>query len=319
MTGGTGFLGSRLVRRYLADGSHVSVIARTKTDDLPAEAELVELDLSNSSHGLVDAFVDQGLVIHAAAVKHAVTPRERALQESANVGGTKRVLDACRKAGVPRLIHVSTTAAVGISEDPDRPADESFRFNLEDSDVPYSHTKHRAEQLVLKANGSAFAATVVNPGVMFGAHRGGYRGSEVLERVLRRRFIPYTDGGLSVVHVDDVVDGICKVDSSARSGERYILSGENLSFRDIARTIGEVANQRKMLFPLVRPLQDLLRLYAITRGRPALHLDRLFAHQYYSSEKAEIELGYEPRPFARIVVDALEHLAGLGSGSQGPG
>lgn len=278
-----------------------------------AALELVEMDLCDLSRNL-DAFADQDLVIHTAAMLHANTAAERAIQERVNVDVTRTVVEACRHNNVPRLIHVSTTAAIGISANSKVPANERFHFNLDRLDLSYNRTKNQAERLVLDADGPDFTTIIVNPGFIFGRHRGDYRGKEVIERVLRRRFVSCTNGGLSVVLIDDVVDGIRRVADRARGGQRYILSGQNLSFHDIARTVSQVSGQRKIVITVPDVVRDLAGLYSNSRfarrlgSSPQLYLDRRYAYQYYSSEKARVELGYEPQSFARIVTDALDHI-----------
>ena len=321
ITGGAGFLGSRLVQRYLDGGSIVRVVRRPQhassngEQTPPAALELVELDLGDLGSNL-EVFAGQDLVIHTAAMLHARTAAERELQERINVGATRSVLEACRHNKVPRLIHVSTTAAIGISADPKHPADEDLRFNLDQFDLSYNRTKLQAERLVLDSHDAALEAIVVNPGFIFGRHPAGYRGKEVIDRVLHRRFVLCTNGGLSVVHIDDVVDGIRSAAERARAGQRYILSGQNLSFHDIARTVSRIAEQDKTVITVPDVARDLLGLYSNSRfarrrgDAPQLNLDRRYAYQYYSSEKARRELGYRPRPFENIVADALEYIRG---------
>ena len=249
-------------------------------------------------------------MVHSAAVLHASTPGERALQESVNVGATQALVDGCRRYGVPRLIHVSTTATIGISERPAVPADESFRFNLEQLDLGYATSKRQAEALVLGADSGGLETVVANPGFVFGRHREGYRGSDVISRVLRSPIVPCTRGGLSVVHVDDVVDGIRRVGERGRRGERYILSGPNVSFHQIARTVARLSGERRLVVTVPDLVRDLAGRYLNGRAgtRPRLQLDRRYAYQYYSSEKARTELGYGSRTLAEIVSDVLDYL-----------
>jgi len=280
---------------------------------VPLGLELVDIDLCELPHNF-DAFSDQDLVIHTAAILHADTPSERATQRRVNVDATRSVIEACRSNKIPRLIHVSTTAAIGIPENSQVPADEDFRFNLNHLDLSYNRTKLEAEAAVFEANRLDLETVIVNPGFIFGRHRGNYRGKEVVERVLHSRVVACTNGGLSIVHVEDVVDGLRRAASTARPGQRYILSGENLSFRDIARTVCRVVGERRLLLPVPNVVRDVGCLYAssrFSRGSSPDHpvcLYRRYAYPYYSSEKAKIELGYQPQPFAGIVEDVLDYL-----------
>lgn len=320
VTGGAGFLGAAVARTYLARGASVRIVGRTAAsvwvahESRAAGVELVDMDLRDVSRN-EDVFAELDLVIHTAAMLHAETPSERVLQEQVNVGVTRAVTEACRRNGVFRLVHVSSTAALGIPESSRLPANEEFRFNLGHLDLGYAETKRRAEEVVLDANGSSALETViVNPGFIFGRHRSGYRGREVVERVLRSRVVPCTNGGLSIVHVDDVAGGIWRAAADGRAGERYILSGENLSFREIAHTVCELSGERRLVLPVPDPVRDaacffLNSMRTGTAEHPACRLRR-FTYAYYSSEKARRELGYRPRPFAQIVADMLDYLRG---------
>jgi dihydroflavonol-4-reductase len=313
VTGGAGFLGSRVVRSYLAAGNKVRVVdslQQGSTETLGAcspALEFVQLDLCDLDR-VVDAFADQDLVIHTAAMIRATNEHERALQRRVNVDITRNVIEACRRNRVRKLLHISTTSAIGISPDPKVPADESFSFNLDHFGISYNSSKHQAERLVLDANGPDLTTLVVNPGFMFGARRIGYNGAEVIQRVLNSRVVICTNGGLSLVHVDDVVEGIRRVGDGGRAGQRYILSGENLRFQDIAQTVLRIFGLKKKMVSVPGAIGDLafLLLNAIARkegASPPLYLSHRYAFQFFSSEKARTELGYRPRPFAEIVED----------------
>jgi dihydroflavonol-4-reductase len=316
VTGGAGFMGSRVVRSYLDSGIKVRVVDSLQRGSLenlgvsPQALEFLRLDLCDSGQ-IVDAFADQDLVIHTAAMIRATTPQERLLQQRVNVEATGNIIEACRRNRVARLLHISTTAAIGISPDPGVPADESFRFNLDHVGLSYNSTKHHAEQMVIEANGPNLETVVVNPGFAFGRRAEGYQGSEVIERILRSRFVICTGGGLSIVHIDDVVEGIRRVADKGRSGQRYILSGQNLTFREIASTVCRVSGVPKQIISVPGAVRDfagfLLNSIARARGHgPSLYLNGRYAYQFFSSEKARTEIGYEPRPFTRIVEDYLD-------------
>jgi dihydroflavonol-4-reductase len=305
VTGGTGFLGLRLVRTLVEAENSVRVAARHPSDLLLPGVEYCHVDLSNPEQDYASALAGRELVIHAAAMLHAATPEERVLQERVNVEATRCLVHAARRCGVSQFVYVSSTAAIP-SGDRDRPADETFHFDLDAVDSTYGSTKRRAEQVVLEASAPEFSTTIVNPGFMFGPQNGGYRGWDVIQRVLRRRFVACTHGGLSTVHVDDVVKGICAATVLGRPGERYILSGENVSFREIARTVIRVSGRRNVILPIPDALRTVVRLYQSSRGRPVIGIDPRLAFQYYSSAKAKAELGFRPRAFSTIVVEALE-------------
>jgi dihydroflavonol-4-reductase len=316
VTGGAGFVGSRIVRSYLESGVNVRIL-----DNL-ARGSLQSLDLSQSGleflqgdlcdpGGHSSAFAGQDLVIHAAAMLTANSPAERNLQKRINVDATANIIEACERNRVSTLVYISTVAVIGISSDPNRPADETFSFTLGHVGSGYKDTKHQAEQMVLKANGSNLKTMVVNLGIVFGRRQQGYQQASVIERVLGSRVVICSNGGLSLVHVDDVVEGIRRVAANGRAGERYILSGDNLTFQEIADTVCRVAGVSKRIICIPDPIRNFAGriLNPVDRARGndmRLHLDHRYAYQFFSSEKAQTEVGYRPRSFSRIVTDYFD-------------
>lgn len=331
VTGGTGFLGSRVVRAFLADGAHVRCAGHAGSSTGPPRPaggtseslEYVEVDVRDRGD-LVVAAEGTDLVVHTVAMTDPRTPEDVRVMEEVNVEGTRHVLEACRRGGVERLLHVSSVAALGISPDPDRPADEDSEYELPDRGLPYHRTKRRAERIVLGANGEGLETVVVNPGFMFGPHRGNYRGSEVIERVLGSPVVPCTRGGLSVVHVDDVTRGALSAARRGRPGERYVLSGENLTFREIAEVVCRVAGEPRWLLTVPDPVRDLLGFLKdslLDSGEATFHphLHGGYAHPFYSSEKARRELDHDPRGFDDVVADYLRHREQSSEGGAGTG
>lgn len=322
VTGGTGFLGSHLVRRLDADGFRVRCAGHSRTAPLgnavspPSgldghRTEHVEIDVC-SLGDVVEAAAGQAVVIHCAAVSDPAAGGEELLRR-VNVAGTRNVVEACRRTTVETLVHVSSTAAIGIPSRKLAPADESFEYNLDDPGFVYPSTKHAAERLVLDSDTGDLDRVVVNPGFMFGPHGRTYRGADVIDRVLDHTVVPCTSGGLSIVHVEDVVDGICRVLARGASGERYILSGENRSFREIAEIVCRAADVERFILPVPDPIRDaagfvLDDLRGGKRGSFHPHLHGRSAHPYYSSEKARRELEYRPRSFEAIVAEYLQFM-----------
>ncbi len=316
VTGGAGFLGSRLVQSYHRDShavrsiGHAGGAGAVKDDRFSPDLEFVELDVCDLAERQ-EVFADEELVVHAAARVRAQTPEDQVLQTRVNVDGTRNVIEACIRNSVPRLIYVSSTATIGISRNPQTPADETFSYNLAHLDMSYGRSKRQAEQLIIAANGAHLETLVVNPGVILGPHSAGYRGQDIIGRFLCRPVITYTAGGLSLVHVDDVVDGIRRTADKGRPGERYILSGENVSFGEIARKVCEATARKTITIAVPNLVRDLVGFYTRARSRqeePPLHLYSRFAYQFYDSSKAKAELGYNYRSFASIVSEALEYI-----------
>ncbi len=254
-------------------------------------------------------------MIHAAADIRSWLP-DPGPQTRVNVDGSRNVALSCLRAGAGRLIHVSSVSAIGIPRDR-RPAAEDFEFNLRGARFAYHISKKRAEEAVLEAVRKGLDAVIVNPASIFGAvagragSRGAYRGSEIMRKDLGRRIVPVFAGGRCIVHVEDVVEGILGAFEKGRTGERYILGGDNVSFREIAHRSSRLQKERKLLLTVPAWSSEMLapiargigRIYGALPGFAVHHADGRL--QYYSSDKARAELGYSPRPFEVILDECL--------------
>ena len=232
VTGGSGFIGGRLIRRLVADGRRVRALARS---DGAAEkvagagAEPVRGDLSDP--GALRAGAEGAeLGFHAAAAVLEWGPREAFVR--ANVDGTKHVLDACREAGVRRLVHVGTEAAT-MAGRPLVQIDETAPLRP-DSKADYCATKALAEQAVRAANDDGLETVVVRPRLVWGEGDTTILPG-VVEAVRAGRF-RWIAGGrheTSTTHVDNVVEGLVLGAERGRPGEAYFVTdGDPVVFRD---------------------------------------------------------------------------------------
>jgi dihydroflavonol-4-reductase len=314
VTGATGFLGSHVCQRLLHDGHQVMILRRpsSNTDILSG------LDLSHAVGDVTDAeSVDravrgQDAVVHVAA-NLTYWRRLNDAQMQVNLGGTRTIAAACRRHGA-RLLQVSSVGAIGIPPDKNLPADETFVFNLERSGLNYHISKKRAEEAVLDEVSRGLDAVIVNPGSIQGPSGKRYRGGDGVSKIRRNKIVLYFTGGINVVHVDDVADGILRALKQGRRGERYILGGENWTRRQMSELVAKMLGVKRVFVPVVpavtRVAATIFELMGDLTGKhPSFTYDTHYtSHRFhfYNSDKAKKELGYNPRGYREILRECLE-------------
>lgn len=326
ITGATGFLGSHLCRVMVAEGFDLRILCRPTSSIETLSGIRFEKTLGDITdpQSLRLAMKGCDYVVHAAAISgfRSGDPKQ---QMQVNVDGTRHVAQAALRASVKRLLHVSSVAAIGVSGDPERPADEEFRFNLTNLGWTYHLSKSRAEAAVLAEQERGLNAVTVNPSVICGPAPDGYRVVEPMKKVLRRWFIPYTAGGLCLVHIDDVIQGILLALRKGQNGNRYILGGSNVSFKEMIEAERKEFRLPRLLIPVPPILAEakgkLTNELRRLRGYESTpEFDRRVRFQFYSSRKAMVELGYRPRDFVAIIREfvAYQRAESLKNGTQQP-
>ncbi len=226
--------------------------------------------------------------------------------EAVNVGGTRNVIAACRDAAVRRLVHTSTAGTCGpvrgrVATEEDGPPS----WELE---VPYKRTKLAAERLVLAAAGEGLESLCVNPTTPIGE---GDDAPTPTGRMVRgiasgRYRATLRSGGLNLVDVRDVALGHVLALERGRSGERYLLGGVNLTLAEVFALIARTAGRRPPLVRLPHAAARALALVGLANSSEVT-LARLPA--WFSSEKAQHELGYDPAPVEPAVERAVRALS----------
>ncbi len=311
LTGATGLLGGNLAIELLNQGHAVRATKRSSSriDHLSAfDIEWVDASLGGTD-SLRAAFDGADVVFHCAAqvsVRATVTPH---LQRT-NVDGTQHVLDALP--ATARLVHCSSTAAIGVSED-GQPCTEDSPFNMVEAGLGdgYVLTKKASEDLVRAAD---VDAVVVNPTFMFGPYDAKPSSGSLIIDVARRRTPGYTDGGNNFVDVRDVARGMVRAAEVGRRGERYILGGLNLSYRDIFLRIAEAAGTKPPDLRLPRWVAQIGGwagdLGELITGNEGLINSNTIRWGYcsdfkFSSGKAEQELDYTKSDLDQAIRDAI--------------
>jgi len=314
VTGGSGFLGSHLVRRMVSNGHDVRILSRTASElsilnDLAVETMVGDVSDAETVRAAVQ---DRDWVVHAAADLSYWRRHQERLRR-VNVEGTRHVASACRTEGVERLLFVSSIAAIGIPSDPQHPADEDFPQDFAGLVLPYAVSKRLGEELIAREIDRGLNAVIVNPAVIVGPYRGEYRGADMMNKVRRSPVVPYFSGGICVVHVEDVVAGILGALQQARTGHRYILGGENLTYRAIVERTAEAMGLKRRFVRVPPTITGLLALTQTPTGwfrqnppRFTYELHYLAnRYRFHDWTKARKELGYCPRDFTAILDECL--------------
>jgi len=313
VTGAAGHVGATLVRALLARGDQVRVLVHTDTRGIAG------LPVEHCHGSVTDPAavlrLAQGMerVYHLAA-KVSIDPRERAELHRVNVGGTQCVVDACRAAGVKRLVHVSSIHALA-SHPRHEPITESRALAIGRGLPGYDASKVAAERVVQEAVAAGLDAVVLNPTAILGPHdfRPSHLG-EVLLDLYHQRLPGLVTGGFDWVDVRDVVAGMLAAADQAPAGRRYLLGGQRATVAELARLVEQVTGRRApwLVAPmwLARTVAPAAEWAArLSSRRPLFTPESLYAlrnHLDIRYVRARQELGYAPRKLEATVRDTFE-------------
>jgi dihydroflavonol-4-reductase len=314
VTGGTGFIGSNLAAALLAEGCHVRILRRGESD----MRALGSLDVESCIGDLRDylslesAMKGCDTVFHTAAMI-SYWKKERPLMYEIIIHGTRNVVEACIKSGVRRLVHTSSTAAIGYPGE-GMIADENTPYNWDSYDIGYRNAKHAAENEIARGVGLGLDAVLVNPSIVIGPRDIHFHGGQLIRDIYRKKIFYYVRGGTNIVYVDDVVRGHLLAARTGRTGERYILSGESLSHREIISAIAEVVGGIQPLFSLPSSIVKMVtfasEFTATLMNRPPWVSRELLASSNLrydlSCRKAQSELGYTYIPLREAVTRTFD-------------
>ena len=242
LTGATGFLGSHVARALAAQGANLRLLVRSTSNLKNLEginAESVVGDLRDSG-SLEKSMQGCEAVFHVAA-DYRLWLRDPAEMYRSNVEGTRAILDAARKNKVRCVVYTSSVATIGFTAN-GRPADEDSPVALADMIGHYKRSKFMAEQLALEAGRAGLRVVTVNPTTPVGEQdiKPTPTGRIVVD-FLKRKFPAYVETGLNLVDVRECARGHIAALEKGRSGERYILGGENLTLKKILDKLGAIS------------------------------------------------------------------------------
>jgi dihydroflavonol-4-reductase len=313
VTGASGFVGSAVARVLAARGLRVRALARSESPRRNLDALQAEVVLGDMRDEADTARAMKGVrfLFHVAA-DYRLWARDPEEIVRNNLKGTRAVMQAALAEGVERVVYTSSVATLSLKR---VPADESAPLSEDEAIGAYKRSKVVAERLVERMVAEqGLKAVIVSPSTPIGPRdvRPTPTGRIIIEAAAGR-MPAFVDTGLNLVHVDDVAEGHWLAFEKGRIGERYILGGQDVTLREMLAEIARLSGRRAPTLNLPRgPLYPLAvaaeAVAQITGKEPFLTVDALKMSRYrmfFSSAKAERELGYRARPYPDALADAL--------------
>ena len=322
VTGAAGFVGSAVVRQLLDAGFGVRALVRRSSPraNLTGLAvEVFEADMRDQA-AMQRALEGVDVLFHVAADYRLWARNLNDIVDN-NLNGTSATLRAAMAARVSRVVYTSSVATLAVTPETVA-ATEDMPLAAEQAIGAYKRSKVLAERLVEQlVRDEGLNAVIVNPSTPIGPRdiRPTPTG-RVIVQAARGKIPAFVDTGLNLVGVDDVARGHVLALNRGRLGERYILGGENRTLQELLTAVAKRCNRKPPSFRLPRAPLVPLALFAegmarITGREPFVTRDALKMsanRMFFSSAKAERELGYAPLPYAFALEAAIDWFARAG-------
>jgi dihydroflavonol-4-reductase len=320
VTGANGFVGARLVRKLVERGEKVKALVRAGSDlrelvGLPPEQVKIAVGDIRMCDRVFAGLSGCDRLYHVAATYSINEKNRKEMIDDAILGATS-TLEAARRAGIEKIVFTSSVATLGVTRDPSQLLTEDASFNLERPNG-YAESKLAAERVALRAAEAGAPVVIVSPSMIVGP--GDWKptptGAQIVNYLKHSPGfrVPCPPGGFSYVDVEDVASGLILAMEKGRTGERYILGGENLQNRQMLQLLADVTGLAEPGDDLTRGKADMMasmaELLAWWMGTPPLLtrkvMDDYFgAYVFVSSEKAKKELGFQTRPARQAFISA---------------
>jgi dihydroflavonol-4-reductase len=321
VTGGTGMLGSHLLLDLLNKGENIRAIKRESSDlnkvkkifafyhpngeELFSKIDWYNADISDTE-SLNEAFDDIDKVYHVAAIV-SFDPRDKYLMINNNVKGTANIVNASLKNGIKKLCHVSSISALGNTQTT-LPIDEETFRNPKDQYSGYSISKFLSELEVWRGITEGLNAVIVNPSIILGP--GDWKsGSPSIFSNIAKGLKFYTKGITGYVDVWDVVKSMVELMESEIKSERFIVSAENLSFKNLFSVVAEALDVKKPSIYANSLLLSLAWLFENVKSKingnpPLITKDSVRSAKnfnYFSSNKLVEVLNFKYTPISESI------------------
>jgi len=309
VTGATGFLGSHVARLLVEQGAELRLLVRPTSDPRNIDGLNVERvvgDLRDPS-SIEKALSGCEVVFHVAA-DYRLWVRDPSEMYRSNVEGTRALLEAARKQGVWRVVYTSSVATMGFTSGSNHGnlADEQSPVSLAEMIGHYKRSKFMAEQVAIEAARSGVDVVIVNPTTPIGERdiKPTPTGRIVVD-FLKRKFPAYVETGLNLVDATECAHGHVQAMEKGRTGERYILGGENLTLKQILDRLAAITGLKSptvklpYIFALATGVVDEMVTGRLLGREPRATIDAVrmgSKMMFVSSAKAERELGWRVVP-----------------------
>jgi len=317
ITGATGFVGSAVLRELLKKEHQIKALVRQSSvlDNLKnLDVEIVYGDLKDKD-SLKRCLKDCKHLFHVAADYRLWVPKAKEIYEN-NVNGTENLMVEALNLGIEKIVYTSSVAVLGKPIEGDI-ADEKTPVNIDQMIGHYKKSKYLAEEKVKELyKTKKLPVVIVNPAAPVGPRdiKPTPTGKMILDAATGK--IPaYLDTGLNIVHVDDVAKGHIQAFNKGKLGERYILGGENLTFKEILEMISNLCGHnppkiqlpKKPLYPIGYLFEIFARLFNLKNPMLTVDMIRMAEKKmFFSSEKAKKELNYRYKSAKIALKDAIQ-------------
>ncbi len=318
VTGANGFLGYHIIKQFNQKG--IRPYALVPDLDAPSSQPLKQLDVELIKGSVTDpsslpaAFKGMDTIIHM-EFKVELSDDQQAVRrmQEINLEGSRALLKAAKTAGATKVVVNSSVLAIGINHIAE-PLDQSVDWTKYRFDLPYALSRRQVENEALALATPGFSVMIINPSFTLGPEDFiTVPAVKVLQLVSAGKVPVSVPIGLGVLDVRDFADGVVRVAEQGRSGQRYILSGENVMFKEFLTLASEVAGVKppRWTLPawLVKIAICIIRGFYRLRNKPvpvAAAITKLLgAYAWYNADLARNELGWTSRPLRESIEDTL--------------
>jgi dihydroflavonol-4-reductase len=317
VTGGSGFIGQHLVATLVASGRQTRVLDLRPPGHAVANAQYIKGSILDRE--LVDKALDSvDEVYHLAGLPGMWVARKDDFH-AVNCRGTEVVIAAARKRGIARLLHCSTESILFRSSPAGGAGVEDTLLTADDMPGPYTRSKLLAERLAMEAAASGFPVIIGSPTMPIGPHDHNLTPpTAMLQRFLGKRFQFYLDFVVNLVDVRDVAAGLVLAMERGKVGQRYILGGESIPLKKLLQCIATISGRDSLRVPVPGRLAEttaaIMEFMAdhVTRTPPSATAEAVriaLRSTALSTERAQRELGYTPRPIEPALRETIAYLA----------